>query len=204
MTALVATTDGLRATVRSVRWSPLLLAPVASAIALVAVRTIAHVDSMRIAFLGDAGLVFTAVVVAFVADDAILSGAAPTPIEARTRLAARALVAVPVTVAGWLAVLAVYWRVLPGPAQPGIGSIALASLGVAATALALATLFARSPAVASPGAAGVAGMVVVGIILQAAPVAWLEHLPAHRTMWVATILVALPLIIAATREPARS
>jgi hypothetical protein len=45
---------------------------------------------------------------------------------------------------------------------------------------------------------------VVGIILQAAPVAWLEHLPPHRTMWVTTILVALPLIIAATREPARS
>ena len=204
MTPLLGTTDGWCATVRSVRWSPLLIAPIVSSIALVVLQAMADSTSRRITFLGDAGVAFTAASAAFIADDGIMAGAAPTPIEARTRLVARALVAMPVAVAGWLVVLAIYGRVLPPDAQPAIGSRAVAGIGVAAAALALATLFARSPGVPSPGAAGVAAVAGIALILQAVPVAWLRHLPSHRTIWVTAIVVAVPVIVAATREPARS
>lgn len=200
MSALVTTVDGWHGTVRSIRWSPMLVTPVATCAALVVVRAVAGPGS-GMGVVGKVGLASTAVAAAFVADDAALETAPATPVAARARLTARAVVAVPVVVLGWVLVLGVHHSVSPLPAAPDLVDRALAGLGVGSTGLALATLAGRLQAVVSPGAAGVGAMACLGVASMVLPAASLAALPAAEVVWPPTILLALVTVAVATREP---
>ena len=200
MTGLVATADGWRATVRSIRWSPLLVVPPAASAVLLAAGALGD-DAGRAVMVGETGLAFTALSMAFIADDATRAAAPGVPVEAPTRLAARAAVMAPVVALGWLLVLATYAPVLLGPA--GIGGLsdrALAALGLASAALALATLVGRWTAAPSPGAVTVAAAVALHV-LQVVPKSWLAALPPGRPAWPAVAALAVIVAGLAAREP---
>ena len=202
MSPLLGTVDGWRATARSIRWSPLLVAPAVSSVALVVMHVLADGPPGRMSQVGEAALAFTAVTVAFVADDAALDAAPATPTEAPARLAVRAALMAPVSLLGWLLVLSVYGWLTPGPVTAGGLDRALGGLGLASAALALAALAGRLRWVVSPGAAGVAAMAGLGAALVVSPAAWLEALPPVEAVWPVTVLLALVTVAVATREPA--
>ncbi len=202
MSGLVTTLDGWRSTIRTISWSPLLLAPVVASIALVVVAAAAPIGS-PIGLVGDAGLALTAVVGAFIADDPALEAAPATPIEARARLVARAAAATPVAVVGWLLVLGVYDHVTPHPAAVDLVNRALAALGLGSAALALGALSGKLRSVVSPGTAAVGAMAGLGVASLVVPEKWLEVLPPALMIWPATILLALVTVAVTTKEPAR-
>lgn len=201
MRALVATGAGWRGTARSVRWSPMLVVPVVSCVALVVVGAAADPGPGKMSLLGEASLAFTAVTAAFMADDAALEGAPAMPVEAPVRLAARAALALPVVVVGWLLVLAVYKSVTPVSTTDHFADRALAGLAVAAAALALAALGGRLSSVGSPDAAGVGAMACLAVIWRSLPEAWLAMLPSASVLWPVTAGVAVVAIAVGTREP---
>lgn len=204
MSGPMASVDGWRTTLRSIRWSPLLLAPVVASVALVVVAAVSQGAGGAVGLVADAGLALTAVVTAFIADDPTLEAAPATPIEARARLVARAAAAVPVAVVGWLLVLTVYDSITPEPAAIDLAGRALAALGLGSAALALAALTGRFQSVVSPGAAAVGAMACAGVASRALPGRWLEALPAAHAAWPATVLLALITVAVATTEPVRS
>lgn len=202
MRALVTTVDGWSGAVRSSRWSPLVVTPVVACATLVLASAAAG-PVPGLVSLGEVGLAFTAVAYAFVADDAALNAAPATPVEARARLAARAVVMAPVAVLGWLLVLAVCHWVIPIPApaaRADLAGRALAGVGLGSSALALATLGATLPPVASPGAAGMGAMVLIGAASTALPEATLARLPPAEVLWPTMTLLAVPVIVLATRN----
>ncbi len=203
MNSPVTTVDGVRGTIRSIRWSPLLVTPVAASVALLGAQAVADPAAGRMTLVGEAGLAFTAVAPAFLVDDGTLDAAPATPIEARARLVARAVVAVPVAVAGWLLVLAVYHVVTSSAEAAGVGDRAQAGLTLASAALACAALGGKLRSIASPGAAGVGAMACVGVVLRVSPGAWLEALPPGDLICPAVILFGLVTVTVSTREPAR-
>lgn len=208
MNALTTTADGWNSTVRSIRWSPMLVTPAVTCVALVAVRAAAGPVS-SVGLLDKAGLALTALAAAFVADDAALEAAPGTPVEVRARLAVRAVVALPVVVLGWLLVLAVHHSVTAvpaapghvGPAAPDVVDRAVASVGAGSAALALATLAGRFRSLASPGAAGMGAIACLGVASTALPTAVLAALPPAGVVWPPTVLLAVVTIALATREP---
>ena len=180
----------------------MLVTPLVSCFALGIVHALADPDPFRMALVGETGLAFTACASAFIVDDPTLDSAPATPTEAPARFVARAVLMMPVTILGWLAVLGVYcWAVSPAAAL-GAGT-ALSGLGLAATALALAALSGRSPAVVSPGAAGVGAMTAVGLLSHVAPTGWLKVLPPGEVVWPVAIVLAVFTVRAALREPRR-
>ena len=200
-TTLVTTGDGCRATLRSVRWSPVLATPVAASVAVVAASAlVGPAGDMTLA--GDVALAFTAVAGAFLLDDPTAAAAPATPIGARARLLARAAVALPVAVAGWLVVLAVYRRV-GASAAAGVADRAPSALGLASAAVGFGALGASLGFDRSPGAAGAAVMAGGGALTRACPAGWLEALPSGDALGLAAIPFALVAVAAATREPAR-
>lgn len=201
MSALLAMPKGMRGTMRSIRWSPVLSVPVAAAVALLAVRlTGPRIDEL--AMVGDVGLVFTAVSVAFVVDDVALEAAPATPVGARARLVARAAVAVPVAVAGWLLVLLVYRSVLSSGGGPEVAERATSGLALAVAALGLASLGGKLRSVVSPGAAGMGAMAGVGVAWSVSPDAWVRVLPSGDVACLAAIVFGLVAVTVATKEPA--
>jgi hypothetical protein len=154
--------------------------------------------------VGDAGLAFTAVAAAFIADDISLEAAPATPVDARARLMARAAVAVPVAAGGWLLVLGVYQA---GTSSPGlfddIAGHAWCGLALACAALGFAALGGKLRSVVSPGAAGVAAMACVGVVSRVAPAGWLQALPSGDVVSAAAILFGLVTLAVTTREPVR-
>ena len=196
---MVTTADGWLGTVRSIRWSPLLVTPLVCSLSLVLAGALADPPPGHLAMVGEAGLAFTALAAAFIADDATRDAAPAMPTEARARLAARAVLTVPVTVVGWFVVLAVY--VWSAPVPPVVGERALAGLGLATAALALAALSGKLRAVESPGAAGVGAMVALGMVRFILPSTWRAALPPGEVLWPLIIMLALITVAAATREP---
>lgn len=203
MSPLFTTVDGWVSTMRSIRWSPLVAAPVAAAVAVLVAGTFADGDTVKVGLVAETGLAFTAVMAAFIADDPTTEAAPGTPVEAPARLAVRAGLMVPVAVAGWLSVLAVYACVTPGLAVD-LGERALAGSGISSAALAVAALATKVRSVVSPGAAAAGVMAAFGLSLQVVPVRWLEHLPSGRVLWPVTILVGLLVVVAAAKEPPSS
>ncbi len=191
--------DGWTSTTRSIRWSPLFVAPVATSVALLAGDALVDVAALPISLVGETGLALAAAVAAFIADDATREAAPATPVAARARLAVRAALMLPVVIAGWLLVLALYARVLPPSID--LGHRALAGLGVASGALALAAVGSRFWSIASPGAAGLAAMATLGLVLQLVPDRWMAHAPAGTVLWPVTILASLLVVAHATQEP---
>lgn len=188
---------------RSIRWSPLVAAPLAASAALLAIGVLTEPDPVRVALVGETGLAFTAAATAFIADDPGREAAPSTPVEAPARLARRAWLMLPVAVAGWLAVLALYTWVSPVPPM-NLAHRALAGLGVASSALGVAALGSRFRSVVSPGAAGIAAVAVLGVALEVVPVRWSAHLPEGVVLWPVTVVVSLLVVAYATREPAGS
>lgn len=199
----MTTVDGVRATIRSIRWSPVLATPVAASLALLGARALAGPGAGRMTSVGEAGLAFTAVALAFVVDDVTLDAAPATPVHARARLVARAAVAVPVAVAGWLLVLAVYHVVSSSAEAAEIGRRGRAGLALASAAIGFAAVGGRWRSVASPGGAGVGAMACVGLVSMVSPKAWLEALPPGDLLLPAAVLFGLVTVAVATREPAR-
>ncbi len=199
MTSLVRTVDGWVGTARSVRWSPMLAAPVASVAALVALRLAADAEQAVYALVGQSALAFTAAAAGFVVDDGAAEAAPGAPTEAAVRLGVRAAVALPVLVAGWAAVLGVHVALVEGPVEPG--TIALTSLAIAAVALGVAGVTAGASQVGSPGVAGLAAIAVLAAAQCAVPPAWLEAAPPTRvTAGTTVVLGALALVITTRRR----
>jgi hypothetical protein len=203
MTTLLTTLDRCVSTGRSIRWSPLVAAPVAASAALLVAGPLASGDPASVGIVGECGLAFTAVSAAFIADDACRDAAPGTPVEAPKRLATRAGLMAPVAVIGWLVVLAVYASVTPS-LPVDLGERILAGSGIAVAALALAAVGGRLRSVASPGAVGAGAVAALGLALQAAPARWLEHLPPATVVSAIAIAVGLMVVVLATREPAGS
>lgn len=201
MISSVTTVDGLRGTINSTRWSPVLVTPVAASAALLGAHFVHGGAAGAMGLLGDAGLAFAAVAPAFIADDAASTAAPATPVDARARLFARAVVAMPVAVAGWVAVLGAY-RFVTSSGGIDVSARALAALAMASAALAFGALGGRLSSAVSPGAAGVAAMAFLGILWSVAPKAWAEALPPGELISASAILLALVTVAVATREPA--
>lgn len=198
---LVTTAGGWAATARSVRWSPVVTAPLATCLALVLVRAIGGPVQRGPAVLGDAGLAFTAIAAAFTADDPTLDAAPAMPVPARLRMAARAVVLLPMTVSGWLLVAALDGGLNPAATRDLAGS-ALVALGLASAALGIAALAAKRWSLESPGAVGAGAMACLLMVLRALPASWLDPLPPTKMWAPATAIVALVLVAMTTKEPA--
>lgn len=197
----MTTIDGLRGTIRSTRWSPVLVTPVAASAALLGTHVVHGGAAGAMSLLGDTGLAFTAVAPAFIADDAASAAAPASPVDARARLLARATVATPVAVAGWMAVLGVY-HFVTSSAAIDVSARALAALAMASAALGFAALGGRLSSAVSPGAAGVAAMAFLGVVWSVAPKAWVDALPPGELICAPAILFGLVTVAVATREPA--
>ena len=203
MRTLMTTVAGWRGTTRSIRWSPVLVTPVAASVALVGTWTVGGSAPAGLTLVGDAGLAFTAVAAGFIVDDVTGEAAPATPVDGRARLVARAAVVVPVAVAGWLLVLAVYQAVTSSPGDPDIAGRARSGLAMASAAFGFAALGGKLRSVVSPGAAGFGAMACVGVASQVAPAGWRQALPPGEVVSVAAILFGLVTLALATREPAR-
>lgn len=202
MSSPLTTVEGFIGTIRSIRWAPVLAAPIAASAALVGVRGLAGLDP-RMTLVGEAGLAFTAVTLAFIVDDVTRDAAPATPVDARPRLVGRAIVAAPVVLAGWLLVLAVYHWVTPSAGAADVADQALGGLALASAALGLAALGGRVGSVMSPGAAGAGAMACAGVVSRVSPEAWLEALPPTKLLCPAAILFGVLTAVIATSEPAR-
>ena len=196
------TVEGFIGTIRSIRWAPVLAAPIAASAALVGVRGLAGLEP-RMTLVGEAGLAFTAVTLAFIVDDVTRDAAPATPVDARPRLVGRAIVAAPVVLAGWLLVLAVYHSVTPSAGAADVADQALGGLALASAALGLAALGGRVGSVMSPGAAGAGAMACVGVISRVAPAQWLQALPPGDVVSAAAILFGVVTVAVTAGEPAR-
>ncbi|MDQ3978892.1 MAG: hypothetical protein M3314_05000 [Actinomycetota bacterium] len=202
MSGLLAGADVWRGTIRAIRWSPILATPLAASSTLVALRLIAGPAAAgRLQVVEELGLAFTAVAVAFLADDVTSEASPAVPVEAPARLRLRLAVGVPAVAMGWLLVLAVSDRVIPGGLLDHASGSAVASVGLAATALAMAVVARRTRAAVSPGAVGVASVATVGLASLAVPTAWIEALPPPEAAWPVLIALALLTIAVAGREP---
>ena len=201
MNPLLGTVDGWTSTVRSSRWSPLVIAPVVASASLLWVAAASQPDPVRTGLVGETGLALSAVAGAFIADDLTAQAAPATPLGAGARLAARAAFMVPLTIVGWLLVLAVYASVAPS-FSADLAQRALSGLALACAALAFAAVAGRFRSVMSPGALGVAAMATLGLVLTTVPARWLAHLPSGEVLRPVTILVGLLVVVAATQEPA--
>lgn len=203
MTSLVATLTGWRGTARSVRWSPLVATPLFLCAAIIVVEAAMDPSPADIGVLGEWGLAFTAAGAAFLADDATREAAPATPVGARARMAARAALAGPVVVAGWVLILLVYDAVTPAAVTADVPDRALAGVGLGAAALGLATLGDKVRAVTSPGAVGVGATACLAVASQSVPERWLAALPPPAVLWPVTVLVAVATAVVAEREPVR-
>lgn len=204
MSSPLTTLEGFSGTIRSIRWAPVLAAPVAASAALVGVRGVAGPDGrMTMTLVGEAGLAFTAVALAFIVDDVTRDAAPATPVDARPRLVGRAIVAAPVVLAGWLLVLAMYHWVTHSAGAADVADQALGGLALASAAVGLAALGGRVGSVLSPGAAGAGAMACVGVISRVAPAQWLQALPPGDVVSAAAILFGVVTVAVTAGEPAR-
>lgn len=201
MISAVMTLDGLRGTIRSTRWSPVLVTPMAASAALLGAHVVHGGAAGAMTLLGDTGLAFTAVAPAFIADDATSAAAPATPVDARARLLARSVVAMPVAAAGWMLVLVVY-RFVTSAVVVDVSARALVGLAMASVALAFAALGGRLSSAVSPGAVGVAAMALLGVLWTVAPKVWVDALPPGELLPASAILFSLATVAVATREPA--
>lgn len=199
MSRLTATMDLWAGTARSISWSRYLVAPLGSVAGLGVAGPLAAAPAY-LALVGEAGLAVTALAAAFIADDASADAAPATPVEAPRRLAIRAGLALPVVVAGWLAVLGVYTWVSPDPLGE-LGPRAWAGVGIAAAALAVSAIGGRLASVPSPGAAGAGAMVALGVGLGLVPLRWLDYLPPGPVVSGVVVGVGVGVVVRATREP---
>lgn len=200
MSALMMTAGAWRATIRSVRWLPMLVAPASACLVLIVGR-VAFGALADVGLVGRAGLVLTAAAAAFVVDDAAVEAAPASPVEVRARLAARAAVAVPVVVSAWLVVLAVQLGVTAASAAPAVAERALMSMGAGSAALAAAAVAARWRHLASPGAVGMSVVATLGAGWAALPARAVDALPPAEVAWPVVILAAFGVAAWATREP---
>ena len=203
MRPLFTVVDRWVSTGRSIRWSPLVAAPVTAAAALLVAGPLGGGDPAKVGVVGETGLAFAAVAAAFIADDPARDAAPGTPVEAPRRLATRAGLMAPVAMTGWLLVLAVYAWVTPRPLID-LGQRVLAGSGIAIAALAMAAVGGRLSSAVSPGAVGAGSVAALGLALQVVPVGWLEHLPPGTIVAAIAIFVGLVVVVRATREPASS
>jgi len=193
--------DGVLGTIRSIRWSPVILTPIAASAALLGADAVSGSAGGPMSLVGDAGLAFSAVALAFIMDDATGDAAPATPVDARERLVARAALAVPVAVAGWLLVLAVYHQVASSAGTAGMGERARVGAALACAAVGFAAVGGRLLAVGSPGAAGAGAMACIGAASMVSPNALLEALPPADLLCPAAVLLGLVAVALGTREP---
>ena len=199
----MTTVDAWRGTVRTIRWSPVLATPLATCVAILALRAGGGPAPPGLTLVGTTGLAFTAMVVAFLVDDVTSEAAPATPVGARDRLLTRAAFVVPVVAAGWLLVLAFHHVVLAPVASAEVAAQARWAIGVAFGAVGFASLAGAGRAFSSPGAVGVAAMACVGVASQASLTPWMEALPASEVLCAGTALFAALSAAMATKEPAR-
>ncbi len=182
---------------RSMRWPPLIAAPLVAAAVVLVARLAAGPDPGPIGVAGAIGQVLVLVSLAFVADDVVAVTAPGVPTTARIRLAIRLTIGTAVVVGAAAGVSALMTAVgSTGSAVATTGSIACA-----AVALTVAVLVGRLTPVPSPGAIGAAIAVVGASTLVTLPVQWRDVLPDGRAAVTAMVACAAVVIWLGTREP---
>ena len=191
----MTTADGWRAVARTVRWAPLVVAPLLGCATLVATGAVAGPG--RLALVGAMARGLVCLSVAFLVDDPAVSAAPAAPVTVRRRLITRAVLGVPVAVLGWIG-LVVIERWLVGGDVPLDARVAVA---IAGAAIGLAAMAGRHGADPSPGALGAAGVAVIATAATLVPPQWAAHAP--REAFVAAVAVVLGLAGAwiGTAEP---
>jgi hypothetical protein len=202
MNGLVTTADGWRGTARTVRWSPVLVTPLAASLALVVVHDVAAAGAGSIALLADTALALTAITAGFAVDDGIVDAARATPHDGRARLVARAMLVLPAVLVGWLVVLAVY-RGIGAAGSLDVDRAALRAVGLAAAALGIAAVAGRVPSIGSPGTAAVGLVASAGVAARVVPQCWVAALPRGSLLSPVVVVLALATVATATKEPAR-
>ncbi len=182
---------------RSMRWPPLIGAPLVAAAVVRVARLTAGPDPGPIGVAGSIGQVLVLVSLAFVADDVVAVTAPGVPTTARIRLAIRLTMGLAFVVGAAAGVSALSTAVgSTGSAVATTGSIACA-----AVALTVAVLVGRLTPVPSPGAIGAAIAVVGASTVLTVPVSWREVLPDGGFAVAAVVACVAAVIWLGTREP---
>lgn len=200
MRPLTGAAAGWAGTVRSIRWSPLVVPPAVAVASVVTVRMAVGPRDPILALVGQTAIAFAAGSAAFVVDDATAEAAPAVPTAAPARLLARAAVAVPVVVGGWVAVLAVHRAVAAGPLRPHLATTALAAVAITFLAAGVAGLCAGMAPVASPGAAGLGAVAVAGVAREVVPAPWLALAPPVVPTSVAVVALGFAALVITTRR----
>ena len=158
---------------RSMRWPPLVGAPLVAAAVVLGARLAIGPGPGPIGVAGAIGQVLVFVSLAFVADDAVAATAPGVPTTARVRLAIRLVLGVAVVVGAAAGVAVLITAVgVAGSAIATPGSVACAAI-----AFSVAVLVGRLSPVPSPGAIGAAVAVVGASTGLMVPASWREALP---------------------------
>jgi hypothetical protein len=192
--------DRWRSTWRSLRWWPLICAPVLASGALLVTWAYAGPNPARLAFIGGTGRTLVCVAVAFVADDPATATAPAVPVSPRARLLVRLVPGSLVAVGGWLAVVGLEHRLGSGAAD--VHTDAVGSICLAAFALGAALMAARRFPACSPGAIGAAIAVAATAAVVAVP-AWTPPAPDASVARAAIAALSSASAWRSTAEPAR-
>jgi hypothetical protein len=182
---------------RSMRWPPLIGAPLLAAAVVLVARLAAGPDPGAIGVAGAIGQALVLVSLAFVADDVVAVTAPGVPTTARIRLAIRLTIGLALVVGAVAGVSALTTAV----GSTGSAVATTDSIACAAVALTVAVLVGRLTPVPSPGAIGAAIAVVGASTLVTLPVQWRDVLPNGGAAVTAMVACAVVVIWLATREP---
>ncbi len=193
----MSTADGWRAVARSVRWAPLLAAPLFGCFTLVVARAVAGPAGGRLALVGEMGRALTCVSVAFLVDDPAVSAAPAAPVTVRRRLIARAALGVPVAVLGWVGLAAVERSLTHGD----VSFDARTALALAGAAIGLAAMAARRGVEPSPGAVGAGAVVAIATAATRVPPQWVAHAPRGSVVAALGVMLGLVGVWIGSAEP---
>jgi hypothetical protein len=182
---------------RSVRWGPLLVAPVLGCAALVVARVLAGPEPGRLALVGAMARALTCVSVAFLVDDAAVSAIPAAPVTVRRRLVTRAVLGLPVAVLGWVGLVVIERSLTDGD----VSLDARTAVALAGVATGLAAMASRHGVDPSPGAVGAAGVAAIATASTLVPPHWAAHAPHGPVVAAVAVMLGLTAVWIGSAEP---
>lgn len=193
----MTTADGWRAVARSVRWGPLLVAPLLGCAALVVARAVAGPAPGRLASVGVLARALICMSVAFLVDDPTVSAAPASPVTVRRRLISRAVLGLPVAVLGWVALVVIERSLTDGDVSLAAG----ATIALAGVAIGFAAMADRHGVDPSPGAVGAAAVGAIAAAATMVPPQWAVYAPHGTVLAGAAGVLGLTAVWIGTAEP---
>jgi hypothetical protein len=193
----VTTADGWRAVAHSVRWGPLLAAPLLGCAALIVARAMAGPAAGRLALIGTMGRALICVSAAFLVDDPAVSATPAAPVTVRRRLIMRAVLGLPVAVLGWIGLVVSEQSLTDG----NVSYEVIPALALTGVAIGLAAMAGRHGVDPSPGAVGAAGVAAITTAATVVPPQWAAHAPHGSLVAGAAGAIGLAAVWIGTAEP---